>query len=113
MKNFIEYLTHQQALSLANAEKLAATQRMDESIVEKVRANIYGIFHTIAQMPDVTSEFMTKKMEQIPSAWHVSLENAVKHGDYEKETLERTKIAVMDEIKAAFDGIKGDFSDES
>jgi len=114
MEKFINYLQKQQKHHLAEAERLANEQREDDAVLEKVRANIYGIFISLAQSPyvNVGVSFMEQKMQQIPSAWHISLENAIKHGDFEKETLERVKIAVMADIQATFDEMKGGFADE-
>jgi len=99
ISNFLEYLRSEQDDCLANAEKLATDGRADEAVLQKVRANIFGIFETVAKSPNQTSEVLVGLMQKISTPWHKSLETAIKHGDFEKEALERVKITAMDEIK--------------
>ncbi|MCL2855100.1 MAG: hypothetical protein FWE21_05720 [Defluviitaleaceae bacterium] len=107
MENFIEFLQGRQALCLAEAEKLARDNRMDEANLQKAQVNIFGIFVTVAQIPNQPPDFLEHKIEEIPLAWHKSLEAAIKHGDFEKETVERAKIATMEEIKAELTRMQG------
>jgi len=106
MQNFIDYLQQQQTCHLSEAETLTAALRTDEAVLEKVRANICGIFLTLAQTPNQDDGFLEKMMEKIPAPWHETLEKAIKHNDFKQETLERVKIAVMAEIKAKYDVMK-------
>ncbi|MCL2620036.1 MAG: hypothetical protein FWD97_03760 [Defluviitaleaceae bacterium] len=97
--NFLEFLRNEQDNCLAKAEKLTADGRVDEAVLQKVRANIFGIFETVTKVPDQTPETVVRLMDKIPAQWYHSLETAIRHGDFEKETLERVKITAMDEIK--------------
>jgi len=99
MNGFIEYLNEQQQICLKRADVLADDQRDDESSLEKIRANIYGIFHTLAKSPIKSTNFITEKLEQIPAAWHDSLAKAIEHNDHQKEAQERIKLAVVEDIK--------------
>lgn len=104
-KKFIEYLKNQQSLSLAKSKKMLDEQREDEAILEKIRANIFGIFIAMAKMPNQSPKFLEIKMDEIPTAWHESLEKALEYNDHEKEAQERIKIATMEEIKLKFASI--------
>jgi len=109
---FVDYLQSRQGSCLADAKKLETDNREDEAILEKVRANIYGIFATLAQRPNATKEYLLDMMEKVPAPWGVSLEKAIQHGDHDKEAQERVKLAAMAKIKAKFASIKGTDCDE-
>ena len=100
MKEFVDYLNERQELCLQRAKKLADEQCDDESILEKVRANIYGIYISLAQVPNKSPDYLKEKLEKIPAAWHESLARATEHNDHEKEAQEQVKIEVVEEIKA-------------
>jgi len=116
MKEFVEYLQGRQRDCLEKAKEMTQDLRVDEGNLEKVRANIFGVFATLAQMPGKTADFVVGKMEEIPKAWHESLAKAIQHNDHEKEAQERVKIAAMAEIGAKFAALEGrgdcDESDE-
>jgi len=105
LTQFIEYLKLQQAEHLEIARQLAADDREDESILEKIHANIFDIFITVSQTPAATSDSVARLMERIPAAWHESLKQAILYKDHEKEAQERVKIAAMTEIEAKFASI--------
>ena len=48
------------------------------------------------------------KMEAISASWKVSLEKAKAHGDVEKQVIEESKIAVVEEVKAKFLALCGE-----
>jgi len=102
MDEFILYLQRQQKHHLSEAKKFAQDGRNDEANLEKVKANIFSVFATVAKIPNQPTDFLAGKMDEIPTAWHESLKKAIEHGDYEKELQERVKIAVMEEIKTAY-----------
>lgn len=85
-------------------------ERRDEANLEKVRANVYDIFRTILSVagktckedPVAVKQFFLKKMEQIPANWVTSCEQAEKHGDTVKMTIERIKLDTVAEIRQAF-----------
>lgn len=102
MNKFISYLEKQQKHHLAEAKNLADSGREDESILEKIKANIFNIFIEVSQTPNQTADYMPLMMEKIPKTWYESLGKSKEHGDFEREAQERVKIAIMDEIKAKY-----------
>jgi len=102
LAKFVDYLKAQQAICLENSKQLAADDKGDEAILEKIHANMFGIFITVAQFSNATPDFVAKRIKCIPAPWHKSLEQAILHKDHEKEAQERVKIAAMAEIEAKF-----------
>ena len=67
--------------------------RRDEASFEKVRSNIYDIFHTMflfalrtsnQESEKAVAEIFYQKVDAIPNNWKVSYQKAVEHGDEAK-----------------------------
>ena len=107
MKALKEYLAAEHDAAAARAEALRRDARGDESIFEKVRANMFEIFGTIAAVsekqyadPAQARAFFLRKLREIPSGWRKSAEAAGQHGDEAKKHMESVKLAAVAEIEA-------------
>ena len=107
MKALKEYLAAEREAAAARAEALQRDARGDESIFEKVRANMFEIFGTIAAVagrqyadPAQARAFFLRKLREIPSGWRQSAETAGQHGDEKKKHMESVKLAAVAEIEA-------------
>lgn len=85
--------------------------RRDEASFEKVRSNIYDIFHTMflfalrtsnQESEKAVAEIFYQKVDAIPNNWKVSYQKAVEHGDEAKRYIEEIKLQVVEEIKEKF-----------
>lgn len=93
------------------AGKLEKDLRKDEAVFEKVRENVYDIFKTVLNVAgkqhgddeEAIRSFFASRLGQIPSSWRQSLEAARQHGDTQKAWMEEIKLAVIDDITAAFE----------
>ena len=92
------------------SETLLADDRADEAAHEKIKANIYDIFRTILSVAAKTGKgdseavkrFFLLKVQQIPSNWEASYEQAKLHDDTVKMQIERVKLDTIDKIKEMF-----------
>jgi hypothetical protein len=103
MKDFTElisWLEAEKAACLANAGRLKADDRRDESNLEKVSANVYDIAVTLARSAraDNRKAFLLEKLASISGVWREALREAKQRGDYERETVERIKVSAADMI---------------
>lgn len=48
------------------------------------------------------------KLDAISASWRLSLEKAKAHGDVEKQVIEESKLAVVEEVKAKFLALCGE-----
>ena len=104
------YFEEQIALCEQRGKGLMADDRRDEATFEKVRANVYDIFRTILSVavktckedPEAVRQFFLRRIEQIPSNWTVSYQQAKQHGDTIKMQIEQIKLDTIDEIKKSF-----------
>lgn len=79
---------------------------------ERIRANVYDIFRTVLAAADKACGGDEEKvrrfidrLENIPSAWAASYENAVKHYDAVKMQIESIKPGAVAEIREYFNRI--------
>ncbi len=80
---------------------------------ERIRANVYDIFLTVLAAADKACggdeekvrRFYIDRLENIPSAWAASYENAVKHYDAVKMQIESIKPGAVAEIMEYFNRI--------
>lgn len=105
MNDFMLYLNSSIENANQNEQKLIATERKDEANLQKIRANIYGICLTVAQV--VAKEKCGKalwedyvgRLDSIANNWVKSYEKAKLHNDVEKILIEETKFQVLNEVK--------------
>lgn len=104
---FSAWLQAQAAACKARQTALAADDRQDEAVFEAIRANVYGIFHTVLQAgcktcggdPRRTRDFFAAKLEQIPANWHTALNKAETHNDTAAAYIERLKLETAEQIR--------------
>lgn len=91
-------------------KQLLADDRRDEAAFEKVKANVYAIFRTILSVAVKTGKgdseavrhFFLLKIQQIPSNWAASYEQAKLHDDMVKMQIEQIKLDTINNIKEMF-----------
>lgn len=106
-QNILDYF--EQKISACNLERkrLWEEERGDEANFEKIKANVYDIFKTVflvarKQYGDdqlKAREFFLKKLEQIPSGWAASYEEARQHDDAKVMHIESVKLEVVQDIR--------------
>lgn len=86
---------------------LRAEGRQDESVFEKIRVNVLGIFVTMLnvaekreQNDEAAQRFFVQKLDSIPNEWQQSMKNAQAHDDEEKAHIERIKLETVAQIRA-------------
>ncbi len=81
---------------------LTTDQRKDEANLCKVKRNVYDIFRKMVSASRKDGEGAIKAyqgyLQAIPQSWHAAREQAVKHGDVQKQTVEDMKLAALKEI---------------
>lgn len=97
---------------------LLADERQDEADFEKVKANVYDIFHTMLSVgcntqstPEAAASFLENKLQTVPANWSASLAKALEHGDAGKAHIERLKLDAVEDIKTSFKLIWEDNND--
>lgn len=94
-------------------QRLLSDERTDEAIFEKIRMNVFQIFHSVFSVAVKTCgdddekirQFFLSKAEQIPQNWNTSLKKAEEHNDIEKAHIESIKLETICKIKATFEKI--------
>ena len=100
-------LMRQQQAAVAKAETLRAENRGDESVFERIRANVYGIFVSGLEAADkqygadetAMRQFCLRKLEEIPAEWEAAAQKADAHHDERAAFLERLKLRAAGEIR--------------
>lgn len=100
-------LVRQQQAAVAKAEALRAENRGDESVFERIRANVYGIFVSVLEAADkqygadetAMRQFCRRKLEEIPAEWEAAAQKADAHHDERAAFLERLKLRAAGEIR--------------
>jgi len=88
--DFMNYLQENKKQCLSNAALLAADGRNDDSIMEKVRANVFDIF--------IQTKGQTHLLEHFLATWSNALTLADEHGDAASAAIEQVKLNVLSEI---------------
>ncbi|HJD21480.1 MAG TPA: hypothetical protein H9915_06630 [Candidatus Gemmiger faecigallinarum] len=100
-------LVQQQQAAVAKAEALRAENRGDESVFERIRANVYGIFASVLEAADkqygadetAMRQFCLRKLEEIPAEWEAAAQKADVHHDEHAAFIERLKLRAAGEIR--------------
>lgn len=108
-KAMFDYLNERIFVCGEEWTKLKNDHRDDEATFEKIKANIYEIFSKMLSVAIKKSggngralrAFFGEKLEEIPSSWAASYEKAALHGDVKTMHIEKMKLDVVQEIKAA------------
>lgn len=103
-----DYLVRQIAVCGQREQELRQDARQDEAVFEKIRANVYDIFHTtlmatvrICRENEAEIEpLFRQKLQWIPTAWEKARETAAQHGDDARVQLEDIKLEVVRQIRA-------------
>lgn len=109
-RDFALWLQQRIAVCKEKQAELTADDRKDEAVFERIRANVYEIFHTVLTVACKTSggdtakarSFFASKLVSLPQNWKTALAAAQKHGDIKRITEECIKLDVLAEIEAQF-----------
>ena len=104
------YFDGQNSLCVQRRMDLRAEGRMDESVFENVKENVYNIFRSVLSAsvktskndPVAAKDFFLQKLEEIPSNWRMAYETARQNDDAGKMQIEQIKLAAVREIREAF-----------
>lgn len=104
------YLEDQIARCTQQQAVLLADSRVDEANFEKIRANIYDIFHTVLTLAhkshpedeQATGDFFAQRLAQIPASWRVALDKARQHGEADAVCVEQIKLDTLAQVESAF-----------
>ena len=102
MESLHAFLIDQAALCKARAAALAADDRRDEAVFEKIRGNVYEIFSavlTTARKQPEPMAFFCRQLAAIPANWEAALEKAKAHGDEARAHTELLKLAAVRAIQ--------------
>lgn len=108
LNQMLAWLDGKIAVCTQRQQSLLADERRDESSFEKVRGNIYDVFRTVLNAGIKTcgeeraNAFFLSRLQQIPSNWEDSLEQAKQHNDVKKMEIEQIKLDAVREIKEKF-----------
>lgn len=107
MEKFFEYVKARNAALLAEAEKLKAEDRTDESDLDKVRANIYEVCGTVCgvhmKRPGGGVEACRAQLEKFRTIWGAERDRAVAHCDTEKALIEEVKLEALADAAGKFE----------
>ena len=95
---------------------LTADQRKDEANLYKAKRNVYDIFRKMAKVSrregeEAVSAYQ-KHLRVIPQNWYAAREEAVKHGDVQKQTVEDMKLDALKDILQHLRDTMGERGDE-
>lgn len=102
-----KYFEEQKKICERNNITLFSDNRKDEANFEKIKMNVYDIFHTILTVAekscngdiDKMRKFFSDRIERIPSNWSASFQKAKQFNDVEKMQIEQIKLETVCEIK--------------
>lgn len=117
MEELITFLRNRIADAQQSASNLREDGREDESALEQIRGNIYGIFVSVIEAgtthtgsPQELRSFFEKNLERIPSGWAIARDKAKERGDTIRVVQEEVKLAAIKEIRDAYRQLCGDES---
>jgi len=115
-KPFIELLESQKKDCLSKASGLAQDNRQDEADMQKIRANVFGIFTALSRtakerFPGNQATFIQEQITKISQTWEESLLTAESHGDPVNTMKERIKLDAITEISELYARITEDMDD--
>lgn len=99
------FLDEEMKACQAREDVLSADLRADEADLEKVRANVYGIFKTLLDSAErkapggMEKQWFTKKLQQIPMNWQAALVSAHEHADAKRVMVEEAKLKAVRKIR--------------
>lgn len=104
MNAFLQELQQQAQALRQQANALAAESRKDDADFAKIQANIYDICATIGNVvwktaPEEQRDALyRKKLDDLPRNWRVALEEAEAHGNVQRATTEKVKLAALEDV---------------
>lgn len=113
MDKFTAYLEDERSRLEAKEAELCADERKDESDMEKVKFNVFGICLAIYQTvkhqcePEALSGVYLKRLEEFPEKWETSLKKAEQYEDAKTVLVEQTKLETLREIHSQFLELRG------
>lgn len=102
MESLHAFLTDQAVLCKEQAAALAADDRRDEAVFEKIRCNVYEIFAAVLNTAQGQAEpmaFFRRQLDAIPANWEAAREKARAHGDESRAHTESVKLEAVQVIR--------------
>lgn len=107
MDKFFEYVRERNTALLNEAEKLKSEDRIDESNLAKVRANIYEVCGTVCgvhmKRPGGGIEACRMQLEKFRAIWGADRDKAAAHGDAEKTLIGDIKLETLEDAARKFE----------
>lgn len=108
-RQLLSWLDEKHSKSQEQAEFLREDSREDEAVLEKVRANIYGMFRAMLEIsarlskddPAATKRLFFQRAESVTPKWESARQKAEANGDILKMTVEKLKQDTYAEIRAS------------
>ncbi len=102
-----DFFKQREVVCREEQKRLQAEDCADEAVFEKIKENIYGIFHSlisvsINQYPNDSSKAcddFISRLNQISSHWALAYQKAEQHNDAKKMHIESIKLNVAQEIR--------------
>ena len=114
MDKLMKALQVKVAEATQSAAALAAEDRRDDANLEKIRANVYGIFVSVLQAGEKQSSdeaaqrtFFEGNLNRIPSGWRIARQKSEERGDTVRLVQEDVKLAAIDEVWQLFHELWG------
>ena len=109
---FIEYLESEKSSCLIRANNMTKDYRLDESNIEKIKANVFGIFASVSRsaeerFPRNPDMFIQEKIDLIMKAWQESLSQTELSDNYTKTLVGHVKLDTLAIIDESFQRILG------
>ncbi len=109
MEELIRSLREENAALNRQAADLRRGNRDDEAVFCTVRANVYDICATVADVwmkkgdPDACAAIF----ERLSTEWGAALEAAKRQNHAKKQCIEETKLEALADVKARFERARG------
>ena len=113
MDYFMKYLEDERLRLEAKGAELKAADRKDESDMEKIKFNVFGmcmaIYRTVARQtaPENIKDVYLKRLEEFPEKWETCLKKAEQFGDEKRTLTERIKLDTLQEVRSRFLSFRG------
>ena len=113
LSQFTAHLEKNKEYYQQQAQQLAQDNRPDESIMAKIRGNMFDIIMQIKDAaeklhPESPISFISEFIDKITARWEASIAASEAHNDHSKAAIERIKLNTMAEIKELLPSIEED-----
>lgn len=113
MDQFTAYLEDERSRLESKEAELKAADRKDESDMEKIKFNVFGmclaIYRTVVRQsaPEDVKDVYLKRLEEFPEKWESVLKKAEEFGDEKRALAEKIKLETLQEVRSRFLSFRG------